>query len=252
MVYASRCAELKFVDIPYQSAVGRAVAANGTELCGVVSAIQVTSMRTTLEIPAFNPNKNKKEKERERRERRDREEHERLEAEARREARERRERERRDRDDRDRERRERERDERELRRPSKDSDSTNKQQERESRPITGYDTNESASVFADSQRGVGPTSLQKFNEQENGAGESGHLPNCRFSDACMQLKIVKLTRCFVSSENVNACGFRLQCLPTTVRRRRRPCLLTYSRGNARGRVTEKGHIKAGHAYRSGA
>ena len=150
---------------------------------------QLAAIKASLEIPAFNPNKNKIEKDRERRERLEREELERKEAESRRESREVKERERRERDerdrDRDRERREREREEREWesRRPSKDTENTNKQPDVEGRLLADYEPPpiEQGLLTDPQQRGVGPTSLQKFNEQENETGEVGHLPNCEIS-----------------------------------------------------------------------
>ena len=155
---------------------------------------QLAAIKASLEIPAFNPDKHEKEKDRERRERREREELEHKEAESRRESREAREakeRERRERDerdrDRDRERREREREreredrEWELRRPSKDAfQETNKQPDVEGRLLADYEPPpiEQGLLSDPQQRGVGPTSLQKFNEQENETGEVRHLPNC--------------------------------------------------------------------------
>merc|ERR1711871_1076896 len=141
---------------------------------------QVTSIRTSLEIPAFNPNKNKKEKERERRERREREEHERREAETRREAREKKERERRDRDERERERRDRDWDDRESRRPSKDTDAA--RQDSAHRLVSeGISAGIDTAALLEAHRSTGSTSLQKFTEEENCIGEIGHLPNLRMS-----------------------------------------------------------------------
>ena len=142
--------------------------------------MQLVSIKSSLEIPAFNASRNKKEKERERRERRERDGHERRELDTRRESRERKERERREREESDRER------ERyckeESCRASRDSSALIKLIDHDPRTNLDVEYSIEKRVMADThQRVHGQTLLQRFNEHENGipkGSDHGHLPNC--------------------------------------------------------------------------